>query len=1022
VKEQVVTIGRSNDNDITIHDDLISRFHARIEWTEDKPYLIDLGSSNGTRINNNEIEPRTPTPLVEGDVVTIGTLTMTLHLSITEDDIQSTTREAALAEPQAEAPLALAVKEPTLVLTTPDGSSKFDLSKDIITIGRDPASDITIDDQEVSRQHTKMERKPDGYEIKDLGSTNGLTFEEKRIDHKTLANGDVLWLTKSISITYLAPVEEAAPAGVPEKLEVKGQKLLTIGRSPENDIVLDHPAVSRKHARIVQREPGDIYVLEDLGSSNGTYVNGAMVIQSVTLKKGDTIRIGTVKLTYSPEVIHKIDESSNVRLDVFHINQRVSKQINLLQDISLSILPNEFVAIVGGSGAGKTTLMKALNAFNPATDGTVLINGDDLYKNLEAHKSQFGYVPQEDIIHKELTVYEALDYSARLRLPADTTAQDRHKRVTEVLATLDLTERKDLPIRKLSGGQLKRVSIGVELLTKPGLFCLDEATSGLDPGIESQMMRLLRKLCDQGNTILLVTHATKNVMLCDQVIFMARGGYLAYFGPPDQALKFFGVQDFDGIYEKLETTASPKEWAQQYRESAQYKQFIEARLPEHTAEKTLAPRKAAEPGHKTKHISSLMQFLILSRRNMNILIRDRVSLVLMLLLTPIIASLDFFLWEPNMFNPSGGAATKVFITLFMAAMVGFMVGALSIMREFVKEADIYRRERMVTLKIGPYVLSKIWMAIIIALYQAGIFILFMKITGDWPSASQLLAVYITMVLAIFAGMLMGLLVSAVSPNQNIAPLLITMVLVPQLIFGGVIPLNYLGQAGKAIGEIMTTKWAFQSLVTISEAGKDVATDPCWLLPEEERDQLTEEEKIEECTCMGPNIFTKCSFPGIHDFYNESVDTPEPAQPAKPGDPPEEPGDPPPQPEKPKIHQDPEMAEKQYKEWEEEMDEYREKLDVYTAKTDKYREDLEVYQDAVTSYQDEMDRWQEEYQQWKEDRAQAIDKAEAVINQSRVDYGYTFNVDIYRAWGWMLVIMAINFIAILFAIKWKDKIK
>jgi ABC-type multidrug transport system ATPase subunit/pSer/pThr/pTyr-binding forkhead associated (FHA) protein len=1022
VKEQLITIGRSADNDITVQDDLVSRFHARIEWTDDKPYIIDLGSHNGTRVNDKDIEPRTPTSLEEGDIITIGTLIMTLHLSVTEEEIQATTREASLAEPQAQELSAVPVKVPTLILATPEGSSKFDLSKDVITIGRDSASDIVVDDQEVSRQHAKLERKQDYYEIKDLGSTNGLTFEGKRIDHKTLAGGDVLWLTKSISITFLAPEKEAAPAGIPQKLAVKGQKLLTIGRSPENDIVLDHPAVSRKHAQIVQKGAGDIYILEDLGSSNGTYVNGIKVVQPVTLKKGDIIHIGAVKLTYSPEMIQSVDESSQLRLDVFHINQRVSKTINLLQDISLSILPNEFVAIVGGSGAGKSTLMKALNAFNPATDGTVLINGDNLYKNLEAHKFQFGYVPQEDIIHKELTVYEALDYSARLRLPADTTPEDRHKRVTEVLATLDLTERKDLPIRKLSGGQLKRVSIGVELLTKPGLFCLDEATSGLDPGIESQMMKLLRKLCDQGNTILLVTHATKNVMLCDQVIFMARGGYLAYYGPPDQALKFFGVDDFDGIYEKLESISTPKEWAQKYRESDQYKKYVQSRLPEHGVEEASGPRKAVTPGHKTKHISSIVQFLILSRRNMNILVRDRISLLLMLLLPLIIASLDFFLWEPGMFNPSGGAATKVFITLFMSAMVGFMVGALSLMREFVKEVDIYRRERMVTLKIGPYVLSKIWMAVIIALYQAGIFILFMKIAGNWPSTPQLLTVYITMVLAIFAGMLMGLLVSALSPNQNIAPLLITMVLVPQLIFGGVIPLNYFGKAGQAVSQIMSTKWAFQALVTISEAGKDIATDPCWLLPEEERNELTSAEKDEQCTCMGANIFTKCGFPGIHDYYNESVNTPEPVQPVKPGAPPEEPGDPPPQPEKPKIHQDPEMAEKQYKDWEKEMDAYRVKLDAYTAKTDRYREELEKYQDAVNNYQEEMDKWQDEYQQWKEDRAQAIDKAEAVINQSNDDFGYTFNVDIYRAWGWMLVIMAVNFIGILIAIKWKDKIK
>jgi hypothetical protein len=221
---------------------------------------------------------------------------------------------------------------------------------------------------------------------------------------------------------------------------------------------------------------------------------------------------------------------------------------------------------------------------------------------------------------------------------------------------------------------------------------------------------------------------------------------------------------------------------------------------------------------------------------------------------------------------------------------------------------------------------------------------------------------------------------------------------------------------------MTTKWAFQALVTISESGMDVATDPCWIMTEEERSQLTDEEKIEQCICIGPNIFTKCRFPGIHDFYNESVDTAEPVQPEKPGDPPEEPGDPPPQPEKPKIHQDPEMAEKQYKEWEDEMDDYRKELDVYTAKTDKYRDDMDAYQESMETWQDEMDVWQDEYQQWKEDRGQAIDKSEAVINQSREDYGYTFNVDIYRAWEWMLVIMAINFIGILVAIKWKDKVK
>ncbi|MEJ2740844.1 MAG: ATP-binding cassette domain-containing protein, partial [Dehalococcoidia bacterium] len=362
-------------------------------------------------------------------------------------------------------------------------------------------------------------------------------------------------------------------------LDVRGRASLTIGRSHDNDIVLSHPAVSRKHALVTRKEPEGIYVIEDVGSMAGTFVNGSRVVQPRPLKRGDTIHIGPIKLTYTAEAFEKVDESSNLRVDAVHLNQFVSKNVNLLQDISLTIKPNEFVAIVGGSGSGKSTLLKALTGFVPASNGSVLINGDDLYSNFDAHRTQFGFVPQEDIIHKELTVYEALDYSARLRLPADTSAEDRKKRVNEVLATLDLTERKDLQIKKLSGGQLKRVSIGVELLTKPGFFCLDEATSGLDPGMESQIMRMLRRLSDQGCTILLVTHATQNVMLCDHVIFLTRGGYLAYFGPPDHALTYFGSSDFNSIYEKLEKEKSPAEWAEQYRSSETYRQYISARAP-----------------------------------------------------------------------------------------------------------------------------------------------------------------------------------------------------------------------------------------------------------------------------------------------------------------------------------------------------------------------------------------------------------------------------------------------------------
>ncbi|GAG04227.1 unnamed protein product, partial [marine sediment metagenome] len=271
---------------------------------------------------------------------------------------------------------------------------------------------------------------------------------------------------------------------------------------------------------------------------------------------------------------------------------------------------------------------------------------------------QLGYVPQQNTIHMELTPYEALDYSARLRLPADTTARERRQRVMSVLGTLGLLICKDRPIRKLSGGEQRRVSIGVELLAQPGLFFLDEATTGLDPAVERQMMHLLRDLTDQGHTVLLVTHATKNVLLCDLVVFLARDGYLAYYGPPREALTYFGVSDFDDIYDKLREERSPKAWAELYRQSEQYRKFVAARLPQDYRAPRSTPRSKAialQPsGAPSNRVSAMRQFAILSRRNLNTLLRDKVSLALMLLMAPLVGVLDFLFWRPGIFAANGG--------------------------------------------------------------------------------------------------------------------------------------------------------------------------------------------------------------------------------------------------------------------------------------------------------------------------------------------------------------------------------
>ncbi len=892
----------------------------------------------------------------------------------------------------------------------------------INTIGRAEDNSVILSHPAVSRNHARLEWVEDTLQITDLGSTNSTQVGGVKIEAnvpRNLKDGDVIQIgifTLKLCLPHVLPGQVVPKT---QKLALQGKTSLTVGRDPGNDVVLSHPVVSRQHARIMKTGTDGEYTIEDLGSTNGTFVNGERVVEPRLLRRDDRIYIGPVKLAFEAQSLTAIDESHDLRLDALHLSKSVGKDKNLLKDISLSVQPREFVAIVGVTGAGKSTLLDAVNGFRPATSGKVLVNGNDLYSNFDAYRTQLGYVPQKNIIHMELTAYEALDYSARLRLPADTTPSERHRRVMEVLETLELTECKDRVIRNLSGGEQKRVSIGVELLTQPGLFFLDEATSGLDPVTERQIMRLLRKLSDEGHTILIVTHTTKNVMQCDQVVFLAKGGNLAYYGPPQQALAYFGVKDFDEIYDKLQRERSPEEWAQRYQQSEQCRKLVVARSREYLIKPSAAPSRSItyqRPGATLKRISALRQFAILSRRNLNVLIRDKVSLILMLLMAPLIGAIDFVFWERGVFAADGGDATKAVTNLFLTAVICFLVGALASMREIVKETDIYRRERMVTLKILPYVVSKVWMALLVALYSAGVFALFMKLAGDWPPPELMLSVYVTLTLAIMAGALTGLLISALSPNQNVTPLLLLLFLVPQIIFGGIMPAGQLGKAGQAISQAVTTNWAFESLVTISGMGDCVADDPCWRLPKDEREELTEEDKIERCSCMGPNLFSRCSFPGVLDFYDPAVDAPEPAQPPKPGDPPDKPSEPPTFPgERPEN-----PFTEEFQDWEKSMKQYQKDMDAYKETMEQYQEDMDAYQEMMERYEDDLNVWQDEYRSWKESRSKAIGQAEAIIKRMHDDYGHAFGVSVARHWVVLVVIIVILFALILAVLRLQDR--
>lgn len=828
------------------------------------------------------------------------------------------------------------------------------LNQGSITLGRAPDNTLSLnDDLTVSRHHAQVVWSTDHYVLTDLSSSVGTSINNVRLvphQPRALMSCDrisigTFELVFRDSIVTSAPIPQQA-GQKNQTLNLKGRQTLSLGRDPLNDMIIDHPSSSRFHAQI-QKLKGD-YVLEDLNSTNGTFVNGKPLSERRVLKVGDVIRIGPTHLTFNmDETLLKVNEAGNLRLDAIGLNKRISKGLNLLNNISLSIQAREFVAIAGVSGGGKSTLLDALNGFRPATSGDMLVNGTDLYKNFNAYRNEIGYVPQRDIVHMELTVEQALDFAGKLRMPADTTRIERKQRIDEVLVDLNLSARRSVPIKSLSGGQLKRVSIGVELLTKPSLFFLDEATSGLDPGTETELMQLLRKLADQGRTILLITHATENVTLCDQVVFMARGGNVAYFGPPQEATQHFGVERFNQIYRRVEHERSPEEWHQIYQNSPQHRQYVVERQQNLERGKPQGKRlRQQTPGANVKRVSAWRQFLILSQRNLAILRRDRINLLLMLAVAPLIGLLDLMTWRKPLFSTADGTPSLTVTMLFTTVLFAVMVGSLPTMREIVKEIDIYKRERIIGLQIIPYVLSKVWLSVVLALYQAGVFLLFKVISvSDFPTAPDiLLGMYITLVLAFIGGMLMGLFGSAVAPNPGVAPLLVLIFLLPQIIFGGgVFPLDTFGPSGQVFNQFALTKWPFEVLVTLSDMGQDIAQDPCWIQVINEEKKLADfdDQAKQDCACMGESIFKDCEFPGIGASYKPVVDDPEPTEPTKP------------------TGADARSA----------------------AAQDQYEKDL--------------DQYQEDFTEWTLEREGAISAAEGRVDSITKKFSQTFDVDVRR---------------------------
>jgi ABC-type multidrug transport system ATPase subunit len=363
---------------------------------------------------------------------------------------------------------------------------------------------------------------------------------------------------------------------------------IVIGRAPDCDVCLPHPSISRYHALLERTHDG--LRLRDLNSVNGTFVGGQRIIEPVPVGERERVGIGPFLFSLSHGVITSLDSSRSLRLEARELERVVpvpGGTKKLLDNINLVIEPGEFVCLLGPSGSGKSTLMDALNGRRRATGGKVLANGEDFYQHFDNFRQSLGYVPQKDIVHSQLTVYRALYYTAELRLPDDTVPAELRARVEDVMREMELTAHRDTLIGNLSGGQIKRVSLGAELLARPCLLYIDEATSGLDAGTESRMMRLFRGLADEGKSIVCITHNIDNVDRCHLAAVLVRGR-LVYFGPPSEAPNYFGVSRLGEVYDRL-GEKEPEAWEKEFTSSSLHEEFIEKRRSASPAESGTMP-------------------------------------------------------------------------------------------------------------------------------------------------------------------------------------------------------------------------------------------------------------------------------------------------------------------------------------------------------------------------------------------------------------------------------------------------
>ncbi len=675
-------------------------------------------------------------------------------------------------------------------------------SGDVLTVGRDPGQGLTIDDPLVSRAHLRIAFRDRKWRVEDLATRNGTFCNGQRIDTLVVDAACEIRLgqldgPRLVLDPVVDPLRRATPG------------VVRIGRDPGSDLVLDDLLVSRHHAEL--RAVGASLELVDLDSHNGTYLNGHRVYRS-EIHFGDLVSIGGHALTLTSAGLTEAEPRGGVAYAASGLRVTTKQGKVILDGISFALDESSFLGVIGPSGSGKSTLVNALTGFRPANEGTVFYSGRDLYAEYEHLRQLIGYVPQDDVLHLELTIGQTLEYAARLRFPPDVTKTDREARIAEVLDELGLSERADVAVANLSGGQRKRVSVALELLTRPSLLILDEPTSGLDPGYERSLMELLATLAAAGRTVIVVTHSVQSLHLCDRILCLAPGGRMGWFGPSSELTGYFSREDYQEVFRDLSLTEGDV-WKQRFEAHPDYGAYVTEPLARY--EPAAGPRKAV----KVPRWDWFRQFSVLTHRSVASLLADRRTLGMLfglaigLALILLVALPQGELGKLEL--PEVRLVSQAPLVLLTLVLGVTELGAFNAIRAIAEELPLYRRERAVGLSISAYVASKTVVLGAITVIQAVILGVIATarqggpedaVIFGWPLGEFLIILALVGLAAMGLGLMVSAAVNTVDRAMTLLPVIFIMMMV--LASGGVFP-DFADQPGlKQASYLASSQWGF----------------------------------------------------------------------------------------------------------------------------------------------------------------------------------------------------------------------